>query len=153
MVVTAGCDSSYKCLSPCYVRCIEPLLPPLPEHTSPSEAHLYPHTRGHYSYTHSSALFTSHQHTHGHSLILYASPDYKVAYLHIRVGWRGSLGCAGAWYWTAITGWSVGVVTWMLFSAPDEYEHGALTPSMPESLSVFTRKILPRILGVTRAIM
>ncbi|KAH8999614.1 hypothetical protein EDB86DRAFT_3101577 [Lactarius hatsudake] len=90
--------------------------------------------------------------THGLSLILFASPDYKVAYLHIRVGRRGSLGRAGARYWTAITGWSVGVVTWMLFSAPDEYEHWALTPSVPESLSVFTRKNLPRILGVMLAI-
>ncbi|KAH9055821.1 hypothetical protein EDB83DRAFT_2521142 [Lactarius deliciosus] len=98
------------------------------------------------------ARVTFEKHTHGLSLILYTSPDYKVAYLHIRVGWRGSLGRAGAQYWTAITGWSVGVVTWMLFSAPDEYEHGALTPSVPESLPVFICKILPRILGVTLTI-
>ncbi|KAH9013206.1 hypothetical protein EDB85DRAFT_983873 [Lactarius pseudohatsudake] len=121
MIVTAGCDSSYNCLRPCCVRCIEPLLPPLLEHASLSEAHLYPHTRGHYSYTHTSTPFTSHPHTHGLSLM---SPDYKVAYLHIRVGWRGSLGRAGARSWTAITGWSVGVVAWTLFSALGEYDHG-----------------------------
>ncbi|KAH8999613.1 hypothetical protein EDB86DRAFT_3075679 [Lactarius hatsudake] len=154
LAVAATSQTAYRV----WLSLRELLLPPLPEHTSPSEAHLYLHTRGHYSYTHTSAPFTSHQHTHGHSLILYASPDYKVAYLHIRVGWRGSLGRAGARYWTAIPGWSVGVVAWMLFSAPDDYEHGGraavvelLTPSVPESLSVFTRKIFPRILGVTLA--
>ncbi|KAH8999609.1 hypothetical protein EDB86DRAFT_3075674 [Lactarius hatsudake] len=79
---------------------------------------------------------------------------YKVAYLHIRVGWRGSLGRAGAWYWTAIIGWSVAVVTWMCYSVllTNTSMGEALTPSVPESVFVFTRKILPRILGVMLAI-
>ncbi|KAH9047006.1 PGAP1-like protein-domain-containing protein [Lactarius deliciosus] len=135
-------------------RCDNPLLTPLLEHTSPSEAHFYPltHARPLLLHTHSGAPFTSHPHTRGLNLTLYASPDCKVASLHLRVDWRGSLGRAGARYWTAVPGWAVGVVAWMLFSALGEYERGAPTPSVSDSLSVFTRVTLPRLLGATFAI-
>ncbi|KAH9055812.1 hypothetical protein EDB83DRAFT_2521136 [Lactarius deliciosus] len=86
---------------------------------------IYTLTRAAITPTHTSASFTSHPHTHGLSLILYAPPDYKVAYLYIRVGWQGSLGRPGTRYRTALTGWSVGVVAWMLFSILGEYEHGS----------------------------
>ncbi|KAH8999597.1 hypothetical protein EDB86DRAFT_647354 [Lactarius hatsudake] len=128
--MVATTPRAYNCLGPCCIRCfyrIEPLLPLL-VHTSPSDALLYPHTQA--------AITPTHTH-------------YKVASLHICVGWRGSFSCAGARYWTAITGLSVGVVAWMPFSALGEYEHGAPMPSVPESLSIFTRKILPPILRAT----
>lgn len=107
----------------------EALLPPLLEHTSPSEAHFYPltHARPLLLHTHTSAPFISHPHTRGLNLTLYASPDCKVASLHLRVDWWGSLGRAGARYWTAVPGWAVGVVVWMLFSALGEYERGGTT--------------------------
>jgi glycosylphosphatidylinositol deacylase len=105
------------------------LLPPLLEHTSPSEAHFYPltHARPLLLHTHTGAPFTSHPHTHGLNLTLHASPDCKVASLHLRVDWWGSLGRAGARYWTAVPGWAVGIVVLMLFGALGEYERGGTT--------------------------
>ena len=104
----------------------EPVLPPLLEHTSPSEAHFYSltHAQPLLLHTHSSAPFLPHTHTHGLNLTLYASPDCKVDSLHLRVDWWVSLGRAGARLWTALPGWAVGIVAWMLFNALGEYERG-----------------------------
>ena len=105
----------------------EAILPPLLEHTSPSEAHFHPLTqpRPLLLHAHSSAPFTSHPHTpRGLNLTLYTSQDCKVASLHLRVDWWSSLGRAGARYWTAVPAWAVGVVVWMLFNALGEYERG-----------------------------
>lgn len=131
--------------------CNKPLLPPLLEHTSSSEAHFYPltHARPLLLHTHTGAPFISHPHTRGLNLTLYASPDCKVASLHLRVDWRGSLGRAGARYWIAVPGWAVGVVAWMLFGALGVDERGDPMPSVSESLSIFTRETLPRLLGAT----
>ena len=128
------CDSTYSSLRSCCVHCsshTEPLLPPLLEHTflehmSPSEAHFYPltHARPLLLHTHTGAPFISYPHKHGIKLNLYTSPDCKVTSLHLRVDWWGSLGRAGARYWTAVPGWAVGVVAWMLFSALGQYERG-----------------------------
>ena len=128
-VSSQECNSVYNSMFPFCVRCsshTEPLLPPLLEHTSPSEAHFYSlmHARPSLLHTHSSAPFISHTHTHGLNLTLYASPDCKIDSLHLRVDWWASLGRAGARYWTAVPGWAVGIVAWMLFSALGEYEHG-----------------------------
>ncbi|KAH9019092.1 PGAP1-like protein-domain-containing protein [Lactarius hengduanensis] len=116
--------------------CDNPLLTPLLEHTSPSEAHFYPLT-------------------HARPLLLHTHSWRAIAKSHLcTCAWtgRGSLGRAGARYWTAVPGWAVGVVAWMLFSALGEYERGAPMPSVSESLSVFTRATLPRLLGATLAI-
>jgi glycosylphosphatidylinositol deacylase len=120
----AGCS--------CYT---EAVLPPLLEHTSPSEAHFYPltHARPLLLHTHTGAPFTSHPHTHGLNLTLHASPECKVASLHLRVDWWGSLGRAGARYWTAVPGWAVGIVVWLLFSALGEYERGGMTSAKKNS--------------------
>ena len=108
----------------------EAILPPLLEYTSPSEAHFHPlsHAKPSLLHTHTSAPFTSHPHTpRGLNLTLYTSQDCKVASLHLRVDWWASLGRAGARYWTAVPGWAVGIVVWMLFSALGEYERGGTT--------------------------
>ena len=124
-----GCKSAYNCLFSICLRCsfhTEPLPPPLLEHTLPSEAHFYPLTlaRTLLLHTHSSTPFTLHTHKHGLNLTLYALPDCKVASLHLRVDWWASLRRAGTRYWTAVPGWVVGIVAWMLLSALGEYKRG-----------------------------
>ena len=125
-----GCNSAYNCMDSVSAaqRLTEALLPPLLEHTSLSEAHFHPltHARPLLLHIHTGAPFTSHPHTRGLNLTLHSSPDCKVASLHLRVDWWGSLGRAGARYWTAVPGWAVGVVAWMLFSALGEYERGGM---------------------------
>jgi len=110
----------------------EPLLPPLLEHTSPPEAHFHPLTLSRPSllHTHTGAPFTSPPHSRGVHLTLYASPDCKVASLHLRIDWWGSLGRAGARYWKALPSWAVGVVAWTLFSALGVFERGGRTAAI-----------------------
>ena len=125
------CNSAYKYLFSFCVHCsphTEPLLPPLLEHTSPSEAHFYSLTQAQplLLHTPSSALFILHMLMHGLNLTLYASPDCEVASLHlpVHVDWWASLGRAGARYWTAVPGWALGIVAWMLFSTLGEFKRG-----------------------------
>jgi glycosylphosphatidylinositol deacylase len=63
----------------------------------------------------------------GTNLTLHASPGCNVTSLHLHVDWRGSLGRTGGWYWTAVPGWAVGVVVWILFSTLGEYKRGGTT--------------------------
>jgi hypothetical protein len=128
------CNSTYNCLDSYYVRCsphTEELLPPLLAHTSPSEVYFYPLTHARplllLLHTHTSAPFTSHPHVRGLNLTLYASPDRRVASLHLRVGWWGSLGRAAAWHWNCRAWLGSDIVIWMLFSALGEYERGGTT--------------------------
>lgn len=104
----------------------EPLLPPLLAHTSLSEAHfhLLAPSQPSFLHSHTDAPFTSSAHARGLNFTLYLSPDCRVASLNLRVDWWGTLGRAGARYWTAAPGWAVGVVAWMLFTALGVYESG-----------------------------
>ena len=98
----------------------------------------------------------------GLNLTLYTSQDCNVASLYLCVHRWGSLGRAGARYWTAVPGWAVGVIVWMLFSTlgdtsvevrlaiiffsrcnTDAYDEAPM-PSVFELLSRFTCGTLPR---------
>lgn len=148
----------------------EAILPPLLEHTSPPEAHFYPlsHARPSLLHPHTSAPFTLHPYTpRGLNLTLYASQNCKVASLHLRVDWWSSLDRASARYWTALSGWAVGVSVWMLCSVLGKYEREGTSrrhlftccntdaynedpmPSVSESLFRFMRGTLPRPLVAT----
>ncbi|KAI9510783.1 PGAP1-like protein-domain-containing protein [Russula earlei] len=129
--------------------CSESHLPPLLEHASFSEAHFHPltHSRPLLLHTHTSAPFITSPHSRGLNLTLYTSQDCRVTSLHLRIDWWGSLGRASARYWTAVPGWAVGVVTWLIFTAVGISEQGEDSmPSVSETLSLFTRKTLPRFL-------
>src|SRR5216684_4618290 len=150
-------------------RNIEPLLPPLLEDTSSSEAHFHPlmQSRPLLLHTHTGAPFTSSPRTRGLNLTLYTSSDCQVASLRLRIDWWGTLGRAGARYWTAVPGWAVGIVMWLMFTAMGINERGGKTmlfsfapgrtdlnckapvPSVPKTLSLFVRETLSRLLGVS----
>ncbi|KAN0118085.1 PGAP1-like domain containing protein [Russula decolorans] len=131
--------------------CSEPLLPPLLEHDSFSEAHFHPLTQSRplLLHTHTGAPFTSSPYERGLNLTLYTSPDCQVASLRLHIDRWGTLGRAGARYWTAVPGWAVGIVMWVMFTAMGMNERGAPVPSVSETLSLFVRGILPRLLGVS----
>ena len=105
---------------------LEPLLPPLLEHTSFSEAHFHPLTqpRQLLLHTHTGAPFTSSPYARGVNLNLYTSPNCQVASLRLHIDWWGTLGRAGARYWTALPGWAVGIVMWLMFTAMGINERG-----------------------------
>jgi hypothetical protein len=113
-------------LLPLCSQCIDPLLSPLLEHTSFSEAHfhLLTQSRPLLLHTHSGAPFTSPPHIHGLNLTLYTSPDCQVSSFLLHVDWWGTLGRAGARYWTAVPGWAVGVVLWLILIAVGISERG-----------------------------
>ncbi|KAH8999606.1 hypothetical protein EDB86DRAFT_2908842 [Lactarius hatsudake] len=71
------------------------------------KAHLYPHTHTAITPTH-----TRRRRSHRiRTRMLFCTRRHTTkSHLHIRVGWRGTLGRVGARYWTAITSWPVGVV-------------------------------------------
>ena len=54
--------------------------------------------------------------------------------------WRCSLEPAGARYSTAVPGWTVGIVVWMLFSALGEYERGGYRHFWCKTLTDFAKK-------------
>lgn len=113
---------------------IDSLLPPLLEHASFSEAHFHPLTQSRklLLHTHTSAPFTSSPYSRGLNLTLYSSPDCQVASLRLRIDWWGSLGHAGVRYWTAVPGWAVGIVMWLMFTAMGINERGGRTaPVIP----------------------
>jgi hypothetical protein len=123
--VSVRISVSYLALVVAYPR-TEPLLSPFLEHTSLSETHFHSlaHTQPSLLHTHFGAPFASSSLTRGLNLTLYPSPDCPVASLRLRVDWWGTLGRAGARYWTAVPGWAVGVVAWTLFTALGAYESG-----------------------------
>jgi hypothetical protein len=104
---------------------LEPLFLPLLEHKSSSEAHFHPLTQSRHVllHTHTGAPFTS-QDARGLNLTLYTSPDCQVESLRLHVDWWGTLGRAGARYWTAVPGWAVGIVMWLMFTAMGINERG-----------------------------
>jgi hypothetical protein len=111
---------------------LEPLLSPLLEHTSFSEAHFHPLTQSRQLllHTHTGAPFTSPQYTRGLNLTLHTSPDCQVASLRLHVDWWGTVGRAGARYWTAVPGWAVGIVMWLMFIAMGVHERGGRTAAV-----------------------
>jgi GPI inositol-deacylase len=90
-----------------------------------------------------------------------------VASLRLHIDWWDTLGRNGARYWTAVPGWAVGIVMWLMFSAMGMNERGGKTaavpfaagqadvhckdpvPSVSETLSLFVRGTLSRLLGVS----
>jgi GPI inositol-deacylase len=118
-------------------------------------------------HTHTGAPFTSSSYESGLNLTLYTSSDCQVASLRLHIDWWGTLGRAGARYWTAVPGWAVGIVMWVMFTAMGVNECGGKTaavslapgqadvhgkapvPSVSETLSLFVRGILFRLLGVS----
>ncbi|KAH9988205.1 PGAP1-like protein-domain-containing protein [Russula vinacea] len=129
----------------------ETLLSPLLEHTSFSEAHFHPlsQSRKLLLHTHTGSPFISSPYARGLNLTLYTSPDCQVASLRLHVDWWGTLGRTGSRYWTAVPGWAVGIVMWLMFTAMGISERGAPMPSVFETLSLFIWETLPRLLGVS----
>lgn len=111
---------------------LESLLPPLLEHTSYSEAHFHPLTQSRklLLHTHTSAPFTSSPYARGLNLTLYSSPDCQVTSLRLRVDWWGTLGHTGVRYWTAVPGWAVGIVMWLMFTSMGINERGGRTATV-----------------------
>ena len=161
-----------NCYNPCCSiahHIIEPLLPPLLEHASFSEAHFHSlaQSRPLLLHTHTGAPFTSSSYERGFNLTLYTSPDCQVASLRLHIDWWGTFGRAGARYWTAVPGWAVGIVLWVMFTAMGVNERGgkmaavslspgqadvrckAPVPNVSETLTLFVRGILSRLLGVS----
>ena len=105
---------------------LDSVLPPLLEHTSFSEAHFHPLTQSRklLLHTHTSAPFTSSPYARGVNLTLYSSPDCQVASLRLQIDWWGTLGHAGVRYWSAVPGWAVGIVMWLMFTAMGINERG-----------------------------
>lgn len=58
---------------------------------------------------------------------MYTSPDCPVASLRLHIDRWGTLGRAGARYWTAVPGWAVGIVMWVMFTAMGMNERGGKT--------------------------
>ncbi|KAI0279424.1 PGAP1-like protein-domain-containing protein, partial [Russula aff. rugulosa BPL654] len=114
---------------------------PLLEHVSFSEAHFHPLTQSRplLLHSHIGSPFTSSAYEHGVNLTLYTSPDCQVASLRLHIDWWGTLGRAGARYWTAVPGWAVGIVMWVMFTAMGINERGAPVPSVSETLFLFVR--------------
>jgi glycosylphosphatidylinositol deacylase len=125
------CSGELDCCNSCCSiahRIIGPL-PPLLEHASFSEAHFHPLTqpRPLLLHTHTGAPFISSPYERGLNLTLYTSPDCRVASLRLHIDWWGTLGRAGARYWTAVPGWAVGIVMWAMFTAMGVSERGGRT--------------------------
>jgi glycosylphosphatidylinositol deacylase len=108
---------------------LETLLSPLLEHTSFSEAHFHPLTQSRrlLLHTHTGSPFISSPYARGLNLTLYTSPDCQVASLRLHIDWWGTLGRAGSRYWTAVPGWAVGIVMWLMFTAMGINERGGRT--------------------------
>jgi glycosylphosphatidylinositol deacylase len=129
-----SCSGKLNCCNPCCSivhHIIEPF-PPLLEHASFSEASFHPLTQSRplLLHTHTGAPFISSLYDRGLNLTLYTSPDCQVASLRLRVDWWGTLGRAGARYWTAVPGWAVGIVMWVMFTAMGMNEHGGKTAAV-----------------------
>ena len=127
-----SCSGELNCCNSCCStthRIIEPLLPPLLEHDSFSEAHFHPLTQSRplLLHTHTGAPFTSSPYERGLNLTMYTSPDCPVASLRLHIDRWGTLGRAGARYWTAVPGWAVGIVMWVMFTAMGMNERGGKT--------------------------
>jgi glycosylphosphatidylinositol deacylase len=132
---TQSCSGEFNCFNSCCFtahRIIEPLLSPLLEHASFSEAHFHPlmQPRPLLLHTHTGAPFTPSSYERGLNLTLYTSPDCQVVSLRLHVDWWGTLGRAGARYWTAVPGWAVGIVMWMMFAAMGMNERGGMTAAV-----------------------
>jgi GPI inositol-deacylase len=130
-----SCSGELNCCNSCCStghRIIEPLLPPLLEHASLSEAHFHPLTQSRplLLHTHTSAPFTSSPYERGLNLTLYTSLDCQVASLRLHIDWWGTLGRAGSRYWTAVPGWAVGIVMWVMFTAMGMNERGGKTAAI-----------------------
>ncbi|KAI9459683.1 PGAP1-like protein-domain-containing protein [Lactarius psammicola] len=128
--------------------CNEPLLPPLLEHTSPSEAHFHPlmHARQLLLHTHTAAPFTSHPHTRGLNLTFRLSaPTRGTGGLPSAVLALGTGPPFPAGQWVSLRG------CYPALSAYTRVEEAPM-PSVSESLSIFTRETLPRLLGATLVI-
>jgi len=94
-----------------------------------SETHFHPltHSRPSLLHTHTAAPFATPPPSRGLNLTLYASQECQVGSLHLHIDWWGTLGRASARYWTAVPGWGVGVVTWLIFIAVGTSERGGRT--------------------------
>ena len=130
-----SCSGEPNCCNPCCStvnRIIEPLLPPLLEHTSFSEAHFHPLTQSRplLLHSHTGSPFISSPYKRGLNLTLYTSPGCQVASLRVHIDWWGTLGRVGARYWTAVPGWGVGIVLWVMFTAMDMNEWGGKTAAV-----------------------
>lgn len=135
-----SCSGELNCLNSCCSvahRVTEPLLPPLLEHDSFSEAHLHPLTQSRplLLHTHTGAPFTSSPYERGLNLTLYTSPDCQVTSLRLHIDWWATLGRTGSRYWTAVPGWAVGIVMWVMFTAMGINERGGKMAAVsPRSL-------------------
>jgi hypothetical protein len=121
----------YSCRSTVH-RIIESLLPPLLEHISFSEALFHPLTQSRplLLHSHTGSPFTSSPYERGLNLTLYTSPDCQVASLRLHIDRWGTLGRVGARYWTAVPGWAVGIVMWVMFTAMGMNERGGKTATV-----------------------
>ncbi|KAI0066653.1 PGAP1-domain-containing protein [Artomyces pyxidatus] len=132
--------------------CSDVRLPPLLRHTSPSEAHFHPltHDRPVLLHAHTAAPFIPHPafSDRGVNLTIFSSGECELQALRIRLDWWGMLGRAGARYWAAAPGWAVGVVIWSIFLSWGIQDVGGPVPNVSESLSIFTRAVLPSMLAV-----
>lgn len=130
-----SCSRELNCCNSCSStahRIKETLLPPLLEHASFSEAHFHPLTQSRplLLHAHTGAPFTSSPYERGLNLTLYTSPDCQVESLRLHIDRWGTLGRAGARYWTAVPGWAVGIVMWMMFTAMGMSECGGETAAV-----------------------
>ena len=87
--------------------------------------------------------------------------------MRLHIDWLGTLGRVSARYWAVVPGWAIGIIMWLMFTALGIKERGstiaaiplapgqadihctAPVPSVSESLSLFVRSILFRLLGVS----
>ncbi|KAF7302057.1 GPI inositol-deacylase [Mycena indigotica] len=137
-------------------RC-DPLFPPLLQHTSqPSETHyfplLVPPERKILLHTHASA---PHVQTHnvsafGIKFAMYSSGPTgclsPITTFDLSIDWSATFGRWASRYYTILPVWATGIVAWILFHAWGTSEAGAPVPTLEDSISIFLRKPLRRLL-------
>lgn len=125
---------------------IEPLVPPLLMHKShPTETHYYrlEHDKPIALHTHASAPYiplSRFSPSYGAELWIYSSgiASQDINEFFLTIDWWATIGRIGTRYPTTLLGWSVGVVTLLMFYAWRETRNGPM-PSVQQSLVTFIR--------------
>lgn len=127
---------------------------PLLEHQShPSEAHYHPLTlaRKKLLHTHGSAPYIKTPFGHGLNLTIYTDGQGSCALsgIEITVDWWATIGRWGGRYGAPAATWAVGIVALVLFEAIRMADTRGTVPTVIDTLSVFVRTKLVKLLGAS----
>ncbi|KAF8897930.1 PGAP1-like protein-domain-containing protein [Infundibulicybe gibba] len=143
-------------LTPKINHCSDYLYPPLIAHTShPSETHYFPidptSDRPILLHTHGSAPYVSPPRAGVEFSVYSVGSGGKICVeeIQISIDWPTTLGRWAPRYLTTLVSWSIGIVALVIFSAWNTSHPKVVVPTVRESLVVFGRRYLPKLLPLS----